>query len=416
MPLLNSIAYKMRKFPILKKIMKLSYQYVGNLLSDKKTIPNSITQISSSKEEHLFGYYDKCPWNKDENKVIYLQVTEANKNYASSKQANIILKDLLTEKEQIIATTNAWNVQQGCMLQWLGPDFNSKIFYNDFIDGKLKSVILNIDNLEKKIIDYPLYSIDKTGKWGLSLDFYRLNRLRPGYGYNNKGDETSKELLPKGYCIWKVDLESNTSEGIISYEQLYNIDLKDTMKDAEHKVNHIMINPSGTRFMFLHRWIKNKVKYTRLLTADTNGKDIFNLLDNDMVSHCNWKDDKTILCWAQKEEKGTHYFLLKDKTSECNIIAKEKLFTDGHPSYSPDGKWFVTDTYPDFRRKQHIYIYNEKEDKIIEIATVYANINYNGDCRCDLHPRWNYSGNKICFDGAQKNKRQVYSIDVGDIV
>lgn len=416
MPLLNSIAYKMRKFPILKKIMKLSYQYVGNLLSDRKTIPNSIKQISSSKEEHLFGYYDKCPWNKDENKFIYLQVLKANQNPTSSTQAKIILKDLVTGQEKIIATTNAWNVQQGCMLQWLGPDFNSKIFYNDFIDGKLKSVILNIDNLEKKIIDYPLYSIDKSGKWGLTLDFYRLNRLRPGYGYNNKSDETSKELLPKGYCIWKVDLESNTSKGIISYEQLYNIDLKDTMKNAEHKINHIMINPSGTRFMFLHRWIKNKVKYTRLLTADTNGKDIFNLLDNDMVSHCNWKDDKTILGWAKKEGMGTHYYLLNDKTNECKIIAKENLITDGHPSYSPDGKWFVTDTYPDFKRKQHIYIYNEKEDKLIEVASVYANIKYNGDCRCDLHPRWNYSGNKICFDGAQKNKRQVYSIDVGDIV
>ena len=416
MPLLNSIAYKMRRFPILKKAIKLSYQYVGNFLSDKKTMPDSIKQMSKSTEEHLFGYYDKCPWNKDENKLIYLQVTKANKNPASFEQAKIILKDLVTEQEKIIATTNAWNVQQGCMLQWLGPDFNSKIFYNDFMDGKLKSVILNIDNLEKKIIDYPLYSIDKSGKWGLTLDFYRLDRLRPGYGYNNKVDATNKELLPKGYCIWKVDLDSNTSKGIISYEELYNIDLKDTMKNAEHKINHIMINPAGTRFMFLHRWIKNKVKYTRLLTADVNGKNIYNLLDNDMVSHCNWKDDKTILGWAQKEGQGTHYFLLKDQTSEYKVIAKEKLLTDGHPSYSPDGKWFVTDTYPDFRRKQHIYIYNEKEDKLIEVATVYANIKYNGDCRCDLHPRWNYSGNKICFDGAQKNKRQVYSIDVGDIV
>jgi len=90
------------------------------------------------------------------------------------------------------------------------------------------------------------------------------------------------------------------------------------------------------------------------------------------------------------------------------------LLTDGHPTYSPNGEYFITDTYPDFKRKQHLYIYKESEKKLIDIASVYANIKYKDDCRCDLHPRWNYSGDKICFDGAQNNKRQVYVIDVGD--
>lgn len=67
-----------------------------------------------------------------------------------------------------------------------------------------------------------------------------------------------------------------------------------------------------------------------------------------------------------------------------------------------------------FKRKQHIYIYQEEKDKLIDIATVYAHIKYKGDCRCDLHSRWSPSGTKICFDGAQDTKRQVYVIDVKD--
>lgn len=411
MPILNNIAYGMRKFPKIKSQIKKTYQHIGNILSDKKTEPSDIIQISDDSHEHMFGYYDKCPWNKQEDKIIFMQISNADRNPDSDESVDIILKDLTNNQEEIIGTTSSWNVQQGCMLQWIGPDFNSKVIYNDFIDNDFKSVILDINTKEKKIIDAPIYDIDKKGEYAFTLDFCKLHDLRPGYGYKNK-KSSNKEIDLEDFCIWKIDLKENKKLGIIKYKDLYNMDFKDTMEGAEHKVNHIMINPFAKRFMFLHRWIKNGVKYTRLITSDYDGQNLYNLLDDGMISHSTWKDENTILTWARKEEIGNRYFLLKDKTQEYEIVADEKLVVDGHPSYRHQGDLFVTDTYPDFKRKQHIYLYNQKEDKLIEIASVFANIKYNEDCRCDLHPRWNYSGNKICFDGAQKEKRQVYIIDV----
>ena len=70
MKFLNRIAYELRKCPAIKKKLKDVYQYIGNIISDKKTWPNSIEQISSNEKEHLFGYYDKSPWNKNEDKMI----------------------------------------------------------------------------------------------------------------------------------------------------------------------------------------------------------------------------------------------------------------------------------------------------------------------------------------------------------
>ena len=225
---------------------------------------------------------------------------------------------------------------------------------------------------------------------------------------------TKNQKVPEGYCIWKINMETQEKEGIITYKQLVEIQSKETMKEAEHKVNHIMINPSGNRIMFLHRWIKNGVKYTRLLTCNYNGEDLYILLDDDMVSHCTWKDDETILCWAKKKNIGNRYFLLKDKTNQFTIIGDGKLTVDGHPGYRKQGDIFVTDTYPDFKRKQKLYLYNEKTNNLVQIASIYSNIKYRNDCRCDLHPRWNSSGTQICFDGAQKKKRQVYVIAVGE--
>ena len=90
------------------------------------------------------------------------------------------------------------------------------------------------------------------------------------------------------------------------------------MKKAEHKVNHIMINPSGERFMVLHRWIYGSRKYARLITANIDGSDMYNLNDDNMTSHCWWKNDSEIIAFAHKKKKGMDiiYLEIKQKNIE----------------------------------------------------------------------------------------------------
>ena len=175
-----------------------------------------------------------------------------------------------------------------------------------------------------------------------------------------------------------------------------------------------MINPSGTRFMFLHRWIKNGVKFDRLLTCRMDGKDIYNLLDEDMVSHCNWKDDTTIIAFAHTHEFGNHYYILHDKSGEREVMDKYLPDVDGHPSYSPDGKYIITDSYPNFKRKQRLYLYDVQAKSCKQIAEVYSSKPYIHDTRCDLHPRWKRDSSEICFDGAQGKYRQVYTLKINN--
>lgn len=409
---LHKMANKLSKFPKIKRFLKNEYQIIGGLLSDKKTIPDGIKMISNSKKEHLFGYYDKSPWNRNGTKMIYLEVKDAFKKYVSKDAAFIILKDLNNNLEEIIAKTFAWNVQQGCMLQWLGPNFDEEIIYNDFRDGKYCSVILNINTKKEKIIDLPIYSISEKGDIALSLDFSRLNTFRPGYGYCNVEDKSRDNLCPKTPCIWKVDLLNNTAKPLYTYMQLFNFENKENMQKAYHKVNHIMISPNADKFMFLHRWIINGIKYDRLLTSDINGENLFNLLDEDMVSHSNWKDNDTIITWANTYENGNHYYILKDKTKERKIFCEKELIVDGHPSYSPDKKWIVTDTYPNFKRKQYLYLINTQTEEVKIIGQIYSNLNYKNETRCDLHPRWKRDSSEICFDGAQSKFRQIYTLRI----
>jgi hypothetical protein len=416
MSILHNIAFKLSKFPKLKRNLKDLYQNIGNIYSDKKTYPNTIKCVSSTNSEHLFGYYDKSPWNADGTKMIYLRVKDANKHVASDSPADIVLKDLKTDTEEVIARTNSWNVQQGCMMQWLGPGYSERIIYNDFREGQYCAIILTISTGQEKILPMPIYSVSSDGTTALTLDFSRLNSFRPGYGYINKADNSINEKCPNTPCIWKISLNDGVVQPLFTYRSLLDLKPRANMKRAYHKVNHIMINPSGNRFMFLHRWLFDGVKYDRLLTADTNGNELYILLDDDMVSHCNWKDDNTIITWANTNKHGTHYYELKDKTKELSIFAKGKLNLDGHPSFSPDGRYLITDTYPDFKRKQGLLLYDIATHEIVKVAEIYANIKYKNEIRCDLHPRWKRDSSEICFDGAQGKYRQVYTLNIRDIL
>lgn len=412
MAFLHSFAKTLSGLPQIKRTLKDVYQFAGNVVSDKKSLSHGLTLETHPEFEHMFGYYDKSPWNADNSQLLYMRVAKADKLCAPGEFAQIIIKRVAGGSERIVASTSAWNVQQGCMLQWLGPDFDSKIIFNDCIDSKLVSVVLDINTAKKTVLDMPVYSVDSSGEIAVGLDFLRLHRLRPGYGYANIPDSSANYFCPLSDAIWRMDIAQNLVTPLISYTQIAAFEPSASMIGAEHKINHIMLRPDGKRFMFLHRWINKNVRYTRLLTVNTDGSDMYNLLDEGMVSHCNWCDNDTVVAWAHTRSRGDGYYLLTDRTRHRADFLPKLLTRDGHPSFSPDGKWLVTDTYPDFKRKQHLILCDIQSGEAEVIAQLYAPLRYTRELHCDLHPRWSRDSKQICIDSAHLGTRQVFTVAV----
>ncbi len=407
----SSVNTALMKFPVIKKIIKRTYQVSMYTISPKIKSDGEIIRITPQDEyEYFFGYYDKSPWDASNRYMLCLRVKDTTNSVAPKEPAEIILIDTHNNNSyEVIAKTNTWNVQQGCMLQWLGSDYSERIIFNDFRDGGYCSVILNLKNKEEKVLDMPVYSVSNDGKFALTLDFSRLHRLRKGYGYSNLVELTANEKVPDKPCIWHINIETNETKSVVKYTDFANFENRPEMDGAEHKINHIMLNPSGDRFMVLHRWLNGMQKYTRLVTANIDGSGLFNLSDDNMTSHCYWKSDIEVLAYAHKKNTGNGYYLMKDKTKEY-IHMWPALISDGHPSYSPDGSLVVTDTYPNRSRIASVYVI--KNGNIKTAAKVFAPFKYDNDLRSDLHPRWNRSGDKICFDSVFEGKRGLYVVGV----
>lgn len=418
----QKINYQLNKYPAVKKVIKRAYQTGMYAISKKIKSEGNITRISPDDPQHeyFFGYYDKSPWDISDRYMLCMKANDTWSDVSPHEKADILLIDTFkpeTDENRVkkIAETRAWNVQQACMLQWLGSDFSSRILYNDYRDGKYVSVILTLETMEEKVIPAAVYSVSSDGKFALTLDFSRLYELRPGYGYYNVPEKTKGVALPDSTAIWKVDLETGEVTDLLKYTDFANFQPRPEMKEAGavHKVNHIMLSPNGKRFMVLYRWFNGQRKYTRLITCNVDGTDMYVLSDDDMVSHCFWKNNSSILAFENKKKGGPGYYLMKDKTDKY-IHCWPQFSNDGHPSYSPDGSLIVTDSYPDRARVASINLMdgNERKRDNTTIARVFAPFKYDNDTRCDLHPRWNHAGDKICFDSIFEGHRGLYVVDL----
>ena len=409
MSLEQKLNYQLNKYPVVKKIIKRVYQLGMYTISPKIKSEGNIVRISPNEQgEFFFGYYDKCSWDITGRYMLCMKAKDTWSDVSPKDKLEILLLDTLTNTVVTVAESNSWNVQQGCMAQWLGPEFKEKIIYNDFRNGHYCSVILNVfTGHEERIISVPIYTVATDGKTALTLDFSRLYRLRPGYGYYNVPEVTATERIPDKTCIWRINLENGNVTPLLKYTDFANFEQRKDMVNAEHKVNHLMLSPNGKRFMVLHRWFEGQRKYTRLVTCNIDGTDMYNLSDDDMVSHCFWKSDDEILAFENKYNGGPGYYLMRDKTREYTHFWPG-ISGDGHPSYSPDGTLVVTDTYPDRKRIAALKVM--KGDDIKIVAKVFAPFKYDNDTRCDLHPRWSRDGKMICFDSVFEGVRGLYIV------
>jgi hypothetical protein len=413
-------AKTLEAFPRLKYIGKNIYQYINFFIfkendfkyyihPDAKLLtPYDWAGVDFKQESIFFGYYDKTPWNQLGNKLIY----QRDKN---TDTLEILVFEKKVNSVKTVATTRAWNYQQGAMLQWLD---NKNIIFNDCVDHLLVSRIINIENGEEKRIDYPIQSIDSFGKEALTLNYKRLYKIRKQYGYKVSVLNFSEEMPLSEDGIWKVYLSTNKSELIISLDFLISNEHRKEMDSSEHKINHIIYSPKKTKFMFMHRWIGPNGKYSRLYVANKDGSNLRIIFDDRMVSHYSWRDENTIVAWARTKSKGDQYYLVKLDTMTYHALGENQLnlFGDGHPSFAPNGKWVITDTYPNRARQRYLLLFNTENNEIITLGRFYSPFKYNWDNRVDLHPRWNEMGNMISIDSCHEGVRKSYIIDVHSIV
>lgn len=402
---------------------------------------------------HWFGYYDKLQFSPAGRYVLGMEVAFEGRAPEPTDIVGVGMVDTDRDDRWIeLGQSQAWGWQQGCMLQWI-PDTERSIIWND-AEGeagrhRFVSHVLDVGTGERRTLPKPVYALAPGGTRAVTTDFARIDRMRPGYGYRGGTDPTRGKQAPRDAGIYRLNLATGESELIVTYEAVAQIPhLGQDVSDKWHYFNHLLVNPDGTRFLFLNRYRDAPLtdemraepnayaKYvsghytTRMFTADLDGSSLYELDPGD-TSHIIWRDPHHVLAWTRGQDKkrpdagypegrDPGFWLFTDETDEVKQVGAGALTFNGHQTYVPGtgNEWILSDGYPGGDRKQPLYLYHVPTGRRVDLGAFYAPAAYTGEWRTDLHPRTSRDGTKVCIDSTHEPEkgRQMYLLDISDIV
>ncbi|GHE90817.1 hypothetical protein GCM10016455_09030 [Aliiroseovarius zhejiangensis] len=411
-----------------------------------------IRRVGDASAHHFFGYYNKSNFDRDDKRLLGQRVDRFTGDITGQETAIVGYFDLsASDQFHEVGQTTTWNWQMGSQLQWVGKA--NQIIHNARWDGPARdtpypdfcSKLVDLDSGTTRTLPLPVYVLAPNGDYALCVNYSRFMVTHKTIGYPATQTEPELDLAPADDGIYRMDMATGDYRLILSLAQLKAHQPRPSMGKAIHWITHLEANPSGSRFLFIHRWTERVEDETcflhRLYTVNGDGTDLRLLecadhplpqLADDFdpnavgtfdyekseyqISHPMWKSDSEVIVWGP-HDGAIHYHLYDDTTGAARVIGPGILTENGHMTYSRDGRWILSDTYPDASTNERIlFLFDTQTDTRHDLGSFYTPPDLGKHNRCDLHPRWSHDNKTVCIDSVHEGTRQMYLVDVTDIV
>jgi len=374
-------------------------------------------QITDNDKEHLFAsYYGINSFSKNQRYVTVLETELKDGIPTENNPATLGLVDLNTHDFIPLTKTRSWNFQQGCMAHWLATNPDSLIIYNDLRDGKFISVILNVHTRKEiKTIPYPVSGVSPNGKEAVSINFSRLRRTRDSYGYGGGGQDAKLETtFPEDDGMFLLDLETGEAKLLVSIADVKKL-VPELPESGLEYFNHTLFSRDGSKIFWLAR--ARPERNTTSLTVNRDGSNLQKCFpDGWGGSHYDWLNGDELMITAEYKGKQYGHILFTVGEKNYKRLGNGLLDFDGHGTFSPNGKWMVTDTYPkNDLREQKIYLMDMKTEAVLPLGRFPQPEEYAKKWRCDIHCRWSPKGDIIGFNSTHIGNRQCYIFKLGTL-
>ena len=414
------------------------------------TIPQcKIVAETPQGHQHYFGFHDVSPWSPDNSVVALLRVPDDLR--ATPTKADTAEVCLWTPGEgslQVVGTTKAFNWQQGARLQWVGGRPGT-LMVNDLVDGR-PVTRLRGENGEWSSGVPAVYSVHPMGDFGLAPDWHRLGRWWRDYSYDIAID--ARHSCGQPGDLRRVDLATGEEKVVVPIAAARALCGQGANAVDADFISHATFSPKGSRFCFMYRrFSEDHALFSFFLVCNSDGSDL-RVLAREKCSHFDWLDEDRVVIWTRKlpgravalrAGGWTKRFPLKQIVKLLRTFhpkLKQSLFAesyyevdyrdpgnikpvgagvleqDGHPMFTPDRRWMLTDTYV-FEGRQPLILFSMTSGKRHDVAQFPAHPNFLAPAlKCDLHARWDRSGTRIALDSAHSGSRQLYIVDVSEFL
>ena len=398
--------------PGLKRVAKSIYSLANFALRGERGFESSLAEGVrveraeggvTSADARFFGYFDHSPFSADGDRILL------HRRAGEAREVELLLLERdggRSGDARVLGRSRAFSAQQGTLLRWR-KGAGAECIYNDYEDEVLGSRWIDVDTGAMRFLPGAIAAQSEDGTRFVTLDFRGLAGVAPDYAYPSEA-----QVPPSGLGLVDVD---GTTLAHLNLERVCAFEPAPDALDARHELNHPSFAPDGQSFVFVHRWIGSLGRRSRLLRYVPAHDALSAVLDGGMVSHFGWRGDGALIAYARHGDRD-RYLLLEPDAQVPRVLMPEVLdrFGDGHPSLSPDGRWLLTDSYPDRRRQQHLLVADLHRERCHTLGRFLAPLAFQAEARVDLHPRFSPDGRRVAIDSAHRGARGFYVLDVAD--
>jgi Tol biopolymer transport system component len=375
-------------------------------------------------------FFDTSPISPSGRYVALTRIPHEDRLPRPGDVAQIVLVDLETAEERVVAETRGWDTQLGAQAQW-GKD-DTQLFFNDVDTATWTAFGIVMDPLAGTFrrMQGTVYMVSRDGRWAASPCLLRTSRTQAGYGIIVPAERVP---LNKGAAdddgLYLNDVATGRCELLVSFADIVKaaLDPKEYPGGAFYGF-HVKWTPKGDRLMLVLRWLSDaRKRKNNVITMKADGSDI-----HVAIPASEWGKGGHHPDWCPGGQHVMMNLKLDGKTLRL-VRARydgsglepmtEAVLGSGHPSLHVNGRHVVTDSYP---REKVAFGDGTVPIRLIDIkagtATTLARIRtvppWSGpknELRVDPHPAWSRDYRLVAFNACPDGTRRVYVADLSGV-
>ena len=383
----------------------------------------------------IHRFFDTSPFSPSGRYLALTRLPVEDRLPQPGQAAQVVLVDLETGEEAVVADTRGWDTQLGAQAQWGAKD--SQLFFNDLDIDSWRPFGIRLDPITgaTKQLDGPVYMVSRDGRWALSPCLLRTGATQPGYGVLAPPEAMPVNLgAPEDDGVFITDTQSGKCRLLISLAEVVDRTqpLSPTKcREGAFYAAHVKWNPQASRIMLVLRWLPppGDGRMERMLvTMAADGSDVRIAVPAEMWArgghHPNWcPDGEAVMMNLNLHGEGMRFVRARYDGTELAVMS-ERVAGSGHPTLHPDGRHVLTDAYPDEPVApgdgtvplRLIDLQTETERALARVKVVPPFEGAKRELRVDPHPAWDYGFRRVAFNACPDGTRRVYVADLSGLV
>jgi len=356
-------------------------------------------------------------------------------------QARVILVDLTSGEDLVVAQTAGWEPQMGANINWGADD--QTLLFNDVDTQTWQPMLVKLNPLTGQVRRTPggIYQASPDGKWCSSSSMHKMRRTQIGYGVMAPDDHVPRNIgAPDDDGLFITNVETGDRQLVFSLAdaaklipELDGVDLN----EWEIYGFHSKWNARGDRLIFTVRRYR-KADHGQWNTIGNDMRfDVFTIRPDGSEAH----NVVPAVAWCKGghhinfEPDGEHLSMNLGAFGDGLRFARVRYDGwglqpyhwdtpgSGHPTVHPDGRHILTDTYAHestsfgdgtiplrwFDRQ------TGEVENVVRIRSAVEPRNHRA-LRVDAHPAWDRSWRWVVFNGVAENTRKVYVADFSSLI